>query len=115
MVKLMSPLIIIFLSRAWLCIPIFCVGFFFMAPQDAKGKGILSKLKKSFKARIKKEKTIPKRTSILYLGDSMSMGAFGKVFDMKLREAGFEVYTYVAGGATPYYWLSRYEPIASNI
>jgi len=115
MVKLMGPLIIRFLSRAWLCIPIFCVGFFFMAPQDAKGKGILSKLKKSFKARIKKEKTIPKRTSILYLGDSMSMGAFGKVFDMKLREAGFEVYTYVAGGATPYYWLSRYEPIASNI
>ena len=86
-----------------------------MAPQETKGKGILSKLKKSFKARIKKERKSPKPTSILYLGDSMSMGAFGKEFDIKMREAGFDVYTYVAGGATPYYWLSRYEPIASDI
>ena len=115
MVKLMGPLIIKFLSRAWLFIPVFCVGFFLIAPQDASGKGILSKLKKSFKARIKKEKKPPKRTSVLYLGDSMSMGAFGNAFDLKLREAGFEVYTYVAGGATPYYWLSRYEPVASDI
>ena len=115
MVKLLGPLIIRFLSRTWLCIPVFSVSVFFMAPQDASGKGILSKLKRSFKGRIKKEKTIPRRTSILYLGDSMSMGAFGKEFDIKMREAGFDVYTYVAGGATPYYWLSRYEPIASDI
>ncbi len=52
---------------------------------------------------------------VLYLGDSMSMGAFGRTFDSQLRAAGFEVYTCVAGGATPYYWLSRYKPIASDI
>jgi hypothetical protein len=45
----------------------------------------------------------------------MSMGEFGKVFDNQLREAGFEVYTYVAGGATPYYWLERFKPIGSDI
>jgi hypothetical protein len=52
---------------------------------------------------------------VLFLGDSMSMGAFGRTFDEMLRAAGFEVYTCVAGGATPYYWLSRYETIASDI
>ncbi len=52
---------------------------------------------------------------VLFLGDSMSMGAFGRTFDSMLRAAGFEVYTCVAGGATPYYWLSRYAPISSNI
>ena len=93
MVKLMGPLIIKLLSRTWLCIPVFCAGFFFIAPQDVQGKGILSKLKKSFKARIKKERKPSKAisplkpTSILFLGDSMSMGAFGNSFDMKLREA----------------------------
>lgn len=52
---------------------------------------------------------------VLFLGDSMSMGAFGRTFDEMLRAAGFEVYTCVAGGATPYYWLSRYGTIASDI
>ncbi len=52
---------------------------------------------------------------ILYLGDSMSMGAFGKKLDDEMRDTGLEVYTYVAGGATPYYWLSRYQPISSSI
>jgi len=55
------------------------------------------------------------RTRILYLGDSMSMGAFGSKFDQEMREDGFEVYTFVAGGATPYYWLSRYSTITGPI
>lgn len=52
---------------------------------------------------------------VLFLGDSMSMGAFGIELDHEMREMGFEVYTFVAGGATPYYWLSRYQPISSSI
>ncbi len=56
-----------------------------------------------------------KAQRVLYLGDSMSMGEFGRCFDEQLRESGYEVYTYVAGGATPYYWLSRFKPIASDI
>lgn len=52
---------------------------------------------------------------ILYLGDSMSMGAFGRTLDQKMRDAGLEVYTFVTGGATPYYWLSDYQPISSTI
>lgn len=83
--------------------------------QDVEAKGILSKLK-DLKSRIikgKKKQEIP--TSILFLGDSMSMGAFGSTLDSKLRDAGFEVHTYVAGGATPYYWLGQYQTIASDI
>ncbi|MEM9478387.1 MAG: hypothetical protein AAGA58_01855 [Verrucomicrobiota bacterium] len=52
---------------------------------------------------------------VLYLGDSMSMGAFGETFDQEMREAGCDVFTHVAGGATPYYWLSRYSSISSSI
>ena len=52
---------------------------------------------------------------VLFLGDSFSMGAFGRSFDGELREDGFKVYTYVARGASPYYWLSSYEPIPSSI
>ena len=52
---------------------------------------------------------------VLYLGDSMSMGAFGTTFDEEMRESGCKVFTHVAGGATPYYWLSRYSPISSSI
>jgi hypothetical protein len=52
---------------------------------------------------------------VLFLGDSFSMGAFGRSFDGDLREDGFKVYTYAAGGASPYYWLSSYEPIPSSI
>jgi hypothetical protein len=57
----------------------------------------------------------PQKTRVLYLGDSMSMGAFGAKLDEEMREAGFDVYTFVAGGATPYYWLSRYSTIKGPI
>lgn len=43
------------------------------------------------------------------------MGAFGRSFDEHLRKDGLKVYTYAAGGASPYYWLSSYEPIPSSI
>lgn len=52
---------------------------------------------------------------VLYLGDSMSMGAFGRTLDAELREAGVEVYTYVCGGGSPYYWLSRYPSVRCDI
>lgn len=55
------------------------------------------------------------RKRVLFLGDSMSMGAFGRTFDAELRNAGHEVYTVVTGGATPYYWLSHYAPISCSI
>ncbi len=54
-------------------------------------------------------------SKVLYLGDSMSMGAFGKTLDEKMRSEELEVHTYVAGGASPYYWLSRYDPISCSI
>ena len=47
---------------------------------------------------------------VLYLGDSMSMGEFGRTLDKRIRDAGMEAYTFVAGGATPYYWLSEFSP-----
>jgi hypothetical protein len=56
-----------------------------------------------------------KKKRVLYLGDSMSMGAFGTTLDHEMRAAGFDVYTFVAGGATPYYWLSRYSTINGPI
>jgi len=52
---------------------------------------------------------------VLFLGDSFSMGAFGRSLDENLRKDGLKVYTYAAGGASPYYWLSSYEPIPSSI
>lgn len=52
---------------------------------------------------------------VLFLGDSFSMGAFGRSLDEHLRKDGLKVYTYAAGGASPYYWLSSYEPIPSSI
>ncbi|NNE93353.1 MAG: hypothetical protein HKN23_17045 [Verrucomicrobiales bacterium] len=52
---------------------------------------------------------------VLYLGDSLSMGAFGKTIDQNMREAGLEVYTVVAGGASPYYWLKAYQPLPCTI
>ena len=45
----------------------------------------------------------------------MSIGEFGRTFDQSLRDAGFEVYTSVAGGGTPYYWLSDYPPVSIDI
>ncbi len=52
---------------------------------------------------------------VLYLGDSMSIGAFGQTFDTSLRAAGFDVYTVVAGGASPYYWLKNYQALPCTI
>ena len=52
---------------------------------------------------------------VLYLGDSLSMGTFGVTLDQRLREAGFEVYTSVTGGATPYYWLKEFENVEADI
>lgn len=43
------------------------------------------------------------------------MGAFGTTLDQSMRDSGLEVYTFVTGGATPYYWLSDYQPISSTI
>ncbi len=52
---------------------------------------------------------------VLYLGDSMSIGAFGKTFDSLMRSSGFQVHTVVAGGATPYYWLKSYQSLPCTI
>ena len=52
---------------------------------------------------------------VLYLGDSHSIGAFGRELDTQMRRAGLEVYTVVSGGATPYYWLSDHGPISCSI
>ncbi len=52
---------------------------------------------------------------ILYLGDSLSIGAFGQTFDAALRSSGFRVHTVVAGGASPYYWLKQYQPLPCTI
>lgn len=52
---------------------------------------------------------------VLFLGDSLAVGAFGRTFDQKLRSAGFEVYTSVAGGGTPYFWLKAYPPVSIDI
>ncbi len=51
---------------------------------------------------------------VLYLGDSLSFGAFGATLDKQLRQSGCEVYTMVTGGATPYYWLSDFAPVAGE-
>lgn len=45
----------------------------------------------------------------------MSMGAFGSVLDKEMRKDGLEVYTQVAGGASPYYWLSDFESLPCSI
>lgn len=102
-------------------IHVFCLLVALPPVADAK-PGLHSRVKKrkisSRKAAARSALKIspkPGADRILYLGDSMSMGAFGRTFDSRLREAGFAVYTYVAGGATPYYWLSRYEGIPSDI
>ncbi|MDF1755867.1 MAG: hypothetical protein P1U89_23970 [Verrucomicrobiales bacterium] len=55
------------------------------------------------------------KTRVLYLGDSLSMGAFGKTLDSGLRSQGLEVYTVVAGGASPYYWLKAYQSLPCTI
>lgn len=51
---------------------------------------------------------------VLYLGDSLSFGAFGSTLDKQLRSSGCEVYTMVTGGATPYYWLSDFAPVSGD-
>lgn len=57
----------------------------------------------------------PPKAKILYLGDSLSIGAFGQTFDAALRSGGFRVHTVVAGGASPYYWLKNYRPLPCTI
>lgn len=52
---------------------------------------------------------------VLYLGDSMSLGAFGQTFDHAVRAKGHQVFTIAAGGATPYYWLESHPPILCDI
>ncbi len=52
---------------------------------------------------------------VLYLGDSQSIGEFGKTFDSALRSSNLEVYTVVAGGTSPYYWLKAFHSIPSSI
>ena len=51
---------------------------------------------------------------VLYLGDSLSFGAFGATLDKQLRQSGCEVYTMVTGGATPYYWLSDFAAVSGD-
>lgn len=51
---------------------------------------------------------------VLYLGDSLSFGAFGTTLDKQLRQSGCEVYTMVTGGATPYYWLSDFAAVSGE-
>ncbi|MEM7697082.1 MAG: SGNH/GDSL hydrolase family protein [Verrucomicrobiota bacterium] len=55
------------------------------------------------------------KPSVLYLGDSLSIGAFGQSFDSSMRKSGFEVHTVVAGGASPYYWLRSYQALPCTI
>ena len=55
------------------------------------------------------------KTRVLYLGDSQSIGAFGRTLDASMRKAGLDVFTVVAGGASPYYWLKEYQSIPSSI
>lgn len=52
---------------------------------------------------------------VLFLGDSQSLGAFGTSFEQHLREAGCDVHTVVAGGASPYYWLKAHGPMRCSI
>ena len=59
--------------------------------------------------------TAAAKTKILYLGDSLSIGAFGQTFDSSMRVSGFEVHTVVAGGASPYYWLKEYQALPCTI
>ncbi len=57
----------------------------------------------------------PGKSKVLYLGDSLSIGAFGTTLDSSLRSSGFEVRTVVAGGASPYYWLKNYQALPCTI
>jgi hypothetical protein len=52
---------------------------------------------------------------VLFLGDSLSIGAFGKTLDHRMRETGLDVFTVVAGGASPYYWLGSYQSLPCTI
>lgn len=52
---------------------------------------------------------------VLFLGDSFSIGSFGRTLDNRMRENGLDVFTVVAGGASPYYWLSSYQSLPCTI
>ena len=51
---------------------------------------------------------------VLFLGDSLSFGAFGSTLDKQLRQSGCDVYTMVTGGATPSYWLSDFATVSGD-
>jgi hypothetical protein len=97
------------------------------APQPrptAKSQPKLPSLLNALKRDVAKDSnaTTNQRTSpvlsgsrVLFLGDSFAIGAFGRTFDQALRDAGFVVYTSVAGGGTPYYWLKQYPPVSIDI
>ncbi len=50
-----------------------------------------------------------KISRILHLGDSLSIGAFGKTLNHSMRSSGFLAHTVVAGGASPYCWRKNYQ------
>lgn len=52
---------------------------------------------------------------VLYLGDSLSYGAFGKQIERGLKTFGLDVYLSVTGGGSPYYWLSSHPSVSSTI
>lgn len=56
-----------------------------------------------------------RQEKVLFLGDSFSIGAFGQTLDSRLRQTGLDVYTVVAGGASPYYWLGNYQSLPCSI
>lgn len=54
-------------------------------------------------------------TRVLFMGDSFSKGPFGRNLDSQMREAGLEVYTSVAGGASAYDWLPEFGSTSCDI
>jgi len=57
----------------------------------------------------------PEDMRILYLGDSLSLGAFGETLDWSLRREAAAVHTFVTGSGSPYYWLERFRPVTASI
>ena len=85
------------------------------APKLAKLRNALQPRKPETSAMSTVPSTSTEGKRVLFLGDSLAVGAFGRTFDQTLRNSGFEVYTSIAGGATPYYWLKEYPPVSIDI
>lgn len=49
---------------------------------------------------------------ILFLGDSLSMGAFSTRLQERFEEAGHSISYYASSGGNPYYWLDKYQSIS---